>query len=1403
MPRFVQTWPRWLKAALLVCAVLAVVFGVWAVRTAISVAGNIQGIVSAEFERRFGGTLSASDVSWHWGRVDLRDVSVTSPSLPGEITIKRVRVRVSLLSVLQYDLDSAVERVEFVSPELLLDRSIVKRLQTWRSREKTEPIETVPNIEFVIADGSIRFESTQADSAIPLATGIVGWIRSAKDVGINLSGSMLSDDVNLRLFGTFPLDGMTPDVQLTLDDVRLDRLQTYLDAHFDGTANLMVVVDDSLHAEIGLVNAEYRPSDSLHVGPVSALVKMDGKEAWWDRVDLPVNGLVFSTDGRVAWGDKSEIDARAEWSGDVDRLGGLFSERLADLHGNVRGEIELRGSPSNPIVAFDVRSDSLVAAGVVTQDIVLTGHTEPSDDPATPVRLTVDRMEVTVPGGRITGGGDGTIHPMDMAFYLNRSDIRLEGIRLLREADVSGRATLYGEARVTSRSRTASLSFDDFNLAVRGRPVPVQQVTAEIDTAGSIVLRGQGATFTGRAEVIKDTLTDARIEAVARLNRFELPFGDTPPRVSGDVSATIELDALALDGALIVDTGKRPAFPVEISLETGLRESTSPLVINIATPSLPVTRLRPDVRATITRSDGIWHFGGEAWRNRLRFTGSAVSADEYSAVVRVVDAPAGRTATLARLETFITGGTLNGRLSIDHTEHTGLIGSGSFRIDPLTIRDVDGLRADVDVAITPDSVTWASGPISSRDGRAMAFNSGVYRLNERSVDSQVWSPPDSRLEDGLALAGVPLQANGDALWSVEIHDSQGDTVKPHFEIEVLATKGELVGIPFDTTHVRLVGDTRRFAFEHGYLTKTGFYAGVTEGGGIPITEPNGELDIPIHIRHDTDNDVLWLLTHIVDQGVEGHGSGHGFIRVAGPPSEVVIGEGWAEVTDGRITWPGEIWPTWRGVNIRASIERGSRLLSFDAFEARVGGGVIHVENVPSERIGATPLVIETVGLTLGVLQITTPREIPFRIPGGVRAGEWVNIRLRGNERVDRFTIAGPIERMLFVGEITASDGFFTYPFETLETGSDSEGADFIGNAEWHVDFVVGRNLVYETRTTQSLWRSLLRNPIELLGSMAAEIEARLAEGGRIKIRGSYGDKSLTVISENLISEQARLSVLDIEFSQDGPLVFDWDSRLDSEPVIRGRGVATVEVSSGADILPTPGDDTPRGREFQRIYARLVSVDPSTGVVREGGRLGELTVELDTDDIRGGLSGQERQLAILEMLGYYNDPWREGAFDSNGERTGFDPRELASAGYRTIVRRSEQQAWRSLFLPFSRQMRRFTRLDVIDVRPSILFNLLNREFELDGMAAEQAYLAYLQGTNWTFGEYLWGGLLLSYHGQLELTSLSSPTLGARHQVVLEWAVSPRTRVELSRDLNVPFGEPDTRVGLSHRFAFQSY
>lgn len=1403
MAQFMQTWPRWLKAALLVCAVLAVVTGLWAVRTFIAVTGNIQEIVAEEFERRFGGALSVSDVSWHWGRIDFRDVSVTSPSLPGEITISRVRVHVSLCAVLRYDLDSAIERMEFVSPNLLLDRSIIKRLQAWRNREKREPIESIPTIDFVIADGSIRFESSKADSTIPLATGIVGWIRSAEDVGINLSGSVLSDDINLRLFGTFPLNGVTPDVQLTVDDVRLDRLQLYLDGRFEGAANLMVVVDDSVHAEIGLVNAEYQPNDSLHVGPVSALVKLDGKEAWWDRVDLPVNGLVLSTDGRVAWGDDSEIDARAEWSGDVDRLGRFLSERLADLHGNVRGEIELRGSLSNPIVAFDVRSDSLVAAGVVTQDIVLTGHTEPSSDPEGPVLLAVDRMEVTVPGGRITGGGGGTIHPMNIGFYLNRSNIRLDGIRFLRDADVSGRAALYGEARVTSESRTASLSFDDFDLTVRGRPVPLQRVTAEVDTTGKVVFRGYGATFTARAEVVSDSLTETRIDVVAQLTRFEPPFGDAPPRVSGEISATIAPDALALDGALIVDTGTRPVFPVEISLETGLRQSTLPLVINVATPSLPVTRLQPDVRATITRSDGVWRFQGEAWRNRLRFTGNAASADEYSAVVRVVEAPAARTATLARIERFITGGTLNGRLTIEHTESTGLTGSGTFRVDPLTIREVDGLRADVDVVITPDSVTWASGPITSRDGRAMAFNSGVYRLKERNVDSQVWSPPDSRLEDGLALVGVPLQADGDALWSVDIYDAQGDTVKPHFEIEVLATKGEIVTIPFDTTRVRLVGDTRRLAFEHGYLTKAGYYTGVTEGGGIPITEPNGELDIPIHIRHDTGNDLLWLLTHIIDQGVEGHGSGHGFVRVAGPPSEVVIGEGWAEVTDGRITWPGEIWPTWRGVNIRASVERGSRLLSFDSFEAKVGSGVIHVENVPSEQIGATPLVIETVGLTLGVLQVSTPRDIPFRIPGGVRTGERVNIRLQGNERVDRFTIAGPIDRMLFVGEITASDGFFTYPFEQLDTGSDSNGIEFIKSAEWHVDFIVGRNLVYETRTTQSLWRSLLRNPIELLGSMAAEIEARLAEGGRIKIRGAYGDNSLTVISENLISEQARLSVLDIEFSQDGPLVFDWDSRLDLEPVIRGRGVAMVEVSSAANIIPTSGDDTPQGREFQRIYARLVSVDPNTGVIREGGRLGELMVELDNDDILGGLSGQERQLAILEMLGYYHDPWREGALDGNGERSGFDPRELASAGYRTIVRRSEQQAWRSLFLPFSRHMRRFTRLDVIDVRPSILFNLLNREFELGGMAADQAYLAYLQGTNWTFGEYLWGGLLLSYHGQLELTSLSSPTLGARHQVVLEWAVSPRTRVELSRDLNVPFGEPDTRVGLSHRFAFQSY
>jgi len=467
---------------------------------------------------------------------------------------------------------------------------------------------------------------------------------------------------------------------------------------------------------------------------------------------------------------------------------------------------------------------------------------------------------------------------------------------------------------------------------------------------------------------------------------------------------------------------------------------------------------------------------------------------------------------------------------------------------------------------------------------------------------------------------------------------------------------------------------------------------------------------------------------------------------------------------------------------------------------------VTVSNTPASGMGATALTIPAIGASLGTLQIETPEPIPLHVRGGMPEGESLDIDLSGNEVVERFTIAGPWEHPLFVGSSTLSNGFFTYPLEGASDSDtlDADGGSFVENVNWQVDLVSGPNLTYETRSTQTLWRGLMRDPIELLGSMAAEMEARLSEGGRVELRGIYADSSLSIITDNLVSDQGRMSVLDIDFRPDGPLVLDWDTRADPEPLIRGRGVAEVEIDQDAYGEPDAGSGSlSRERQYQKIYARLVSVDPLTGVVREGGRLGELRVELDTDASRQGPVGERQQLAVLRMLGYHAPVLGEQDYDP-AESQSIDPKDIVTAGYRTLLRRSEQQAWRSLFYPFRRQIRKLTRIDVVEVEPSFVLNLLDRDtYSRQELTPEQAYLTYLQGTNWTVGEYVWGRFLLSYHGELELTSIARPTIGARHEIGVEWAISPQTRLELSRDIDVPIGEPDTRIGLSHRFAFQSY
>ena len=1395
MTSVARRWPRWLRSVLWLAALAILGIGLWGARTTVNVSSRIQALAEEQFEAHAGGKLRIGGVAWHWRYVDFTDVIAEAPLLPGRVAVSRVRVHLTLLHALLHRLQplAAVGRVDLVAPDLVLSDALVQWIANVRSRPPSTFSARLPDIVIALGEGSIHYQTDEALPPAPLATGLAGRVHlsSSDRIVLDISGQALSDTVNFALNGSIGVNGAPSRLSLIASRMNLSRMREFVVPQVGGSADVRLTLSDSLSAALALdgvtlVTANSRNArKGIRIGPVSMNLTVAGQEARWGMTEVPVEGLTFATNGALRWKDALSVDAVCRWSGEVNRLGELISPALADMHGVLRGEMKVSGPVNRPTMSLDLASDSLVSAWATVRNVSVRCRAEENpgsrSDP-----FVISALSMNLDGTRFVGSGSGRIDPLDIRLQLAASPLVMESIPPLVRAGVRGRAHATAQIRISDAGVGARLTINEINVAWNDTPVPLATVAVTRDTTGRIELLARGRAVSFDGQIVKETDGERALSGTVRLDDYPLPVGGlaSAPRLNGELAIRGNRTLLTAVGQVQVATTGRPAFPVSVSGRYGSADGTepTPLSFRLSTPALPFANLNPDVDLTLTRQPEGWELRGRAWGDRLTFLGHVEGSSAFRGVLRAENVPVPPLANIVHLGSFMTDGTLSGQLEVAagrgalRTQKSSFSGNGSFRISAMTMRDLDSLDAEVAVAVNSDSTSWATGPIR-RQGRTVAFTSGVYR-RDGSLSTRIWGPPDGRLETALALVGSGLNASGNALWSVSIADTRETSLE--IGADILATRGQIITIPFDTTRIRLEGDTHWLTLADADLRRTGYYHALCREGKIPINAgPDAELDLPITILPEPNNNVFWLITHLMNMGVTGKGSGSGSIRIAGPASQAVIGDGWCEVRDGTLEWQNRLWPTWKNVQVRASVVPVMRFLKIERFSAHVGDGLVLAGNVPAEEIGADPLTIGPIGLSLGAVQVETPRPIPLHIPGGMPSGESLKAAVSGRERAGKFTITGPWEHPLFVGEIVLSDGYFTYPLEETGTPGDtlSAGEDLLHRINWQVDLVAGRNLYYESRTaTENIWRRLLRQPIQLIGSMAVEMEARLNEGGRVELRGIYGDRtpsssqgSLNVITQGLISEQARMSVLDIDFKPDGPLLISWDTRSDPEPIIRGRGVATL------------GDSV-------RIYARLVSIDPQTRVIREGGRFDELTVELDSDEILGDVSQQEKQLAILHMLGYYSgDP----------QSRQLETRELVNAGYRTLLRRGELRAWRSVFGPFQRQIRRLTRIDVIEVEPSLVLNLLDNTYQ------PGSQFAYLRGTNWTVGQYVWGNFFLSYHGQLELRSIAQPTLGARHQVGIQWAIRPSTRLELTRDIEVPFGLPDTRVAISHRFTFQSY
>jgi hypothetical protein len=1376
---FIKKWPLWARVILSITGISLLVFGLWVARATVQISSSLQSTVEKGFVRTAQGTLTLGSTSWNWGYIDFTDVRMNTPYLPGPASIERIRVHLTLRTYIRSGFDpmKAVSLVEISSPTLVFGDSLTSWLLHMRSRPSSSEM-NLPPLRIAMSDGTVLFrrtrpksnDSTESNFTLtdePQDTLQIAIMRDLSgfaylDSGtVMLSGSVLSDSLNLFVSGH-----LTPKPMFDIGARNIDfgRMQGIVAEEVQGIGDIVGSLRDTLDARVVARNISFLTSEGVRVGPFSLSIEADGREVHWAPTRVPVGELSLLTRGHVHWGDTTHVDATLEWEGNVRKLGALVGPSLRDLSGYMRGKLAIEGPLKRPDVTIDLRADTLSAKALLLRNVRIRCHADSRTD-----SLIVDDMQFRLDGARVVGTGGGTLNPPDIHLALESTPVNLASLRGTAGLGITGYAQLDSRLHAGIDGATGYVRVTLGETTYRNTPVPLRTLRVTRDSTGALLAEafGPSISLNGWITMGRDTIFTGGLG----LDGYRVPHMPDSSAVTmdGRMRVVALRDNLSAMGQLFIARRGKKTIPVNLSVQSGLSQE-NPLTVRASTKSLPLLRgFAPDAKTTLIRLTNGWYGEFDAWKDRIQVRGRIIDGDSLVASARLDHAPVEKVATFIRASQFFHGGhltayaELSGRLGALH-------GTGTGRVNKLYMKRVDSLDVGFRLGINPDSVSWITGPLKRNGiGDTLVTVSGSYRLKSREVFVRFHSPgPRGRMETALALSGVPLKAEGAADFRVRLYHRRGQRMT--IDIDAEAHNGTILVIPFDTVRVTLRGNTLGLNID-GDLTKTGEYRGILRNGTIPAgRKSTKELDLPIRIPPDPDNNVLGLLLRVINQGIEGRGPGSGVIRVAGARAETVIGGGHMEIHGGTLKWPGSIWPEWKNVSGRASVVQGTRFLKIEQVTANVGDGRILATNQPAAEIGARPLLIKPVGLSLGVVQVQTPQDIPLHVKGGMPVDESLSMKLKGRGPLEQFTFSGPWENPVAAGEIELSDGYFTYP---LFTGSSTTGTGsalgIIQRMNWQIDIVVGHDLYYDTSPgAQRFWSNILSDPLQMLGSMAAEMEAKLVEGGRVHLQGIYADRGLHAMTEGLYSTQARISVLNIDFVPDEPIVVDWDTRQDLRPRIKGRGVASI------------GDSV-------RVFARLVTIDSLTHHVREGGRLGQLSVQLDTDASLGVATQREKELEILRLLGFYSgDP-------SNPQ---LQPREFGSAAYRTFLRRSEQSAWRMMFSPLTRTVRRFAHIDVFQVQPSLVLNLLDIE-------EPETQLAYLQGTSWTLGQYIWGNFLVSYRGELELTRFERPTLGARHQVGVEWAFSPRTRFALTRDIDVPVGIPDTRFSVRHRFTFTSF
>lgn len=1008
----------------------------------------------------------------------------------------------------------------------------------------------------------------------------------------------------------------------------------------------------------------------------------------------------------------------------------------AGLAGEADVELTLAGPFSGPTVEVSIARAGFEAASVAFSDCAGAGRVAPG-------RIDVDRFEGSAAGGRFSLAGSAVRSDTSVAWTLDASG-EASGLDL--------GALRGGDARPDVTGR---LSLDAFRF--RGTPeVPHLEAAVSWDdltVAGARLSSGSGDVLLDGEELVGELSSDDGTYVV------EGSASNVLSRPAVDVE--IVLSGFAADSTF--GLSDVPLVPSALDGRVSILGVFDALTLDGA-----VTARGDDLEGNFSVMGGL--AGGPGGR---RLTASCRSED---ARVRGVAVPVSADVVLDREALDITrlelGDVVNARARVglegDRSIEGGLVVSGASLSDLIraatgssSFSAVQGLVSasavlygtlgtpEVDLTASIDSVRLRgvtgleAAVVASLRGRRIVLDDAALSLQGQeflSASGSIDLDGDMAVAaKGLGVPGELLGGSDDTRFDVTVGVG-GSTSRPTFDARVESSGGEFLGIPFDRFMARVTGAEGAARVGPLALERTGSYR-LTASGRIPypavFTGGSSEGALTVEV----DGDPLALLAEATPLAERAVGDGTMSVHLVGNRDGVTVARGELHASARTVT-PSALCSELTDVSASVTVVDGA--VASGSVEGRVDRKLVRLESRRDASVEGRALEpLSVFGLDIGILALSTdPGGVRVSVPGLMQPGHVGNVAARGKEGAPAFLIGGPPDHPLLWGELEFSDMTFTYPFLDGRIGL---GTRFLSDAEWSVRMTAGRNLWY--------WR--------------ADATLNVERGGSLDLLGVPSDHTLCVAGR-LAARRGTVGYANADFDVE---------------------TASVEFPAFCEPPRFYIEAAARVEDGTRITLTMDSFEGDLTLAAPGATLDESALVLASD-----APEDDTQEKILSKLQYgVSYDLLQGEEQASLERRQAIDVVGSQIGVRFV---------RPLLSPIEARIRRDLRLDLVRIDIDFVGHFLSQLDEWRAHEGRTEYVPFLADTRITLGKYVSRDWLLSYVGRAEVfeQDIGYQRLGLRHEIGVEYEVSPHTSLALRAVYDPTVSAWDRWISIENRFEF---